>query len=225
MTKHNTFNFAGEFFKTKKDVITRIQEILHSKESVIHGQDYLFLYDIFMLHPDIDNKIGVGIKQIESRINKEYPKTKCFWIVRNDGTETDISFMKCLTDIKTESLVLKAFRVEISEQIESFKKNFFDSNGNNVYLCPLTNEVVHRWDCHVDHISPKTFLNLVNEFCLKHELTLGEIAVYGSGVDGNILKTLADRNIANLWKDFHSQNAILRVLSKRGNLSCAKVKG
>ena len=56
--------------------------------------------EIFVNHNEWEIKKGVGIDHLEVRISTTFRKNKEFWIVRTDGTETDISFTKCLTNNK-----------------------------------------------------------------------------------------------------------------------------
>ena len=40
------------------------------------------------------------MKEVVVDINKEHPDTRCFYIVRNDGTREDFSAVKCIENLE-----------------------------------------------------------------------------------------------------------------------------
>ena len=65
---------------------------------------YLLIKEIFVNHNEWEIKKGVGIDHLEVRISSTFRKNKEFWIVRTDGTETDISYTKCLSSKHNEKI-------------------------------------------------------------------------------------------------------------------------
>lgn len=47
-------------------------------------------------HPRRDEKIGPGAQNIKVRYHSKYHNTRCFSLVRTDGTEEDFSYHKCV---------------------------------------------------------------------------------------------------------------------------------
>ena len=49
-------------------------------------------------------QVGAGIKAFQVRIHPEFDTSRCFFVLRTDGTETDFSYRKCLeTLLPTDS--------------------------------------------------------------------------------------------------------------------------
>ncbi|KAH7278678.1 hypothetical protein KP509_38G052200 [Ceratopteris richardii] len=49
-------------------------------------------------HPDFQAKIGKGIKSFQVRVNKNFD-SRCFYIIRSDGSMEDFSYRKCVNKI------------------------------------------------------------------------------------------------------------------------------
>jgi hypothetical protein len=46
-------------------------------------------------HPNHEEKVGKGVAYVKTGQHSEYTDTKCFLIVRVDGSEVDFSYYKC----------------------------------------------------------------------------------------------------------------------------------
>jgi hypothetical protein len=79
----------------------RAEEILRDtpKNSYLSGADFAFIVHIVRHHPEAAEKIGDGIRRIFVR-EAPYRKTLTFWIERVDGSEVEVSYMKCLHGLK-----------------------------------------------------------------------------------------------------------------------------
>ena len=60
------------------------------------GEAEEIVTDLINHHPKAAEKTGAGIKKIVVRPDQIWKKNKQFWIVRQDGTEIDFSYRKCL---------------------------------------------------------------------------------------------------------------------------------
>lgn len=49
-------------------------------------------------HPEPEKKIGSGVKAFQIRFHPTF-KSKCFFLVKNDGSVDDFSFRKCVDHI------------------------------------------------------------------------------------------------------------------------------
>lgn len=224
--KKQEFSVCGEKFATKKELTERIREILYSYKDgkQLNMFDFPFMLDVLAMHPLASQKIGCGVSRMEVRENPVYKKNFGFWLIRNDGTETDFSFVECLSPSSQRKKVLAAFRASIEEQTMQFKRNFFDSCVGGVAKCSLTGETITFLNSHVDHMSPRTFENLFDTFLIDNNLNVEGVELSGEGVDGNIQDKIADGQLDGKWKEFHRMNAVLRVVSRFGNLSIAKTE-
>jgi len=156
------------------------------------------LMEVLSGHYDWDSKVGCGISHLEVR-EARY-STKCIWIVRVDGTETDISWHKALKGIKGKMTLhqkmIKAARDEVADQILSFAK-------------PVKG-------LHIDHVAPITFKFLFTEF-FKDSIHATEEHV------PQFLR-FVDREVAKVWSKYHAENCVLEQVTARENLSERYVK-
>lgn len=171
-------------------------------------------------YDNYDAKIGDrGLDRIFVSKNLEYPNTNCFYIIRKDGSFTDISWRACLTPRNKHELVRRAFRTAIVPQILDFKAYIF-GQGTEI-RCPYTNDVLTFDNCHIDHTAPKTFEILYKEYLSNAGLKEEDIVLTASK-DMSSTREIADTNIREDWQRFHKNFCVLRPLSQTGNLSHAK---
>lgn len=57
---------------------------------------FVFIRKLLKYHPQQAAKVGVGVQSIKVANPPQYPNTKCFWVVRTDGTSEDFSYRKCI---------------------------------------------------------------------------------------------------------------------------------
>ena len=172
---------------------------------------------LLLAHPGCEEKTGCGIKTVMVRLNRS--GTRTFYLVRNDGSETDFSYMKCLNPPSNKKGALDAARYLVREQIKDFKDKSF--NGK----CELTGVDITYDNCHVDHIPPLSFDALFSDFCRSIERDVNQMETVKIG-DMQIGRVFVETWISEAWQDYHRQFAKLRVVSIKANLSLIpKVKG
>ena len=101
-------DIAGEHFPTKAAAIARCQEILHSypgqpgsgagqPQEVTDPAHETFLKALIKRHPEAEDKIGDGVAGFKVQVNPEGTgNTRCFYVIRRDGTSVDFRFRSCL---------------------------------------------------------------------------------------------------------------------------------
>lgn len=126
MSKRKVFVIGSETFVTQGALKKRIQEILrqYKNEQELSNHDFLFMLEVLKNHPNYNIKNGIGIKKIFVRQNPVYKNTRGFWLSRLDGSETDFSYLECLTETKHEKKFLNACRVAIEPYTQEYKKKF-----------------------------------------------------------------------------------------------------
>jgi hypothetical protein len=99
MAKAISVTLGIEHFEKKGDVKLRIQQLVASYPlmSFIGPEDFALCSALFKHHPTYLQKAGDGISAIQIRID-EYGK-RYLHIHRVDGTDEDISWIKCLASI------------------------------------------------------------------------------------------------------------------------------
>lgn len=100
MAKSISVQLGQHYFAKKEDVRVKIREMIKSYPVMgyLEGSDKELCLLLFKHHPSANVKIGVGIKEIQVRLD-DYGK-RFFYLYRNDNTEDDISWPKCLNSIK-----------------------------------------------------------------------------------------------------------------------------
>jgi hypothetical protein len=215
-----TYAINGEKFLTKSALTERIKGILHSYKAgeYLNSPDFYFMRDLLDQHPEAEQKIGVGVAKIFVDTAGMY-STKCFHVLRRDGTKTDFSYSECLAETSHKNKVRRAFRFSVDPYILDFKMQRF-GNGEKAY-CPDTGEVLSLLTTHVDHVAPKTFDNLVSAFIEAEKTSFDDIAI-SPNLDNQVGDRLANQDLERRWIDYHNANAILELVSHAANLSIRK---
>lgn len=217
---------GDKIFKTKKAAEDYIRSILYKYElgESLAGEDLIFICSVLELHPDKDEKIGVGLKSIIVEKETTYNKTAHFSVVRVDNSKEDFSFKKCINLSLNDPIKLfqSSARRAVVDQILSFRDNEFlqkkDMNGN--MACAITGVLISKNTSHVDHVPPKTFKSIVLDFIAINSIDVKDSLF--TEAPGGIGRVFVDDNIKNSFADYHRRVAKLRVVSPFGNLSQKK---
>ncbi|KAJ7516349.1 hypothetical protein O6H91_22G055100 [Diphasiastrum complanatum] len=80
--------------------VKTVKHILHYRyepgQSLGEDDAKLVLEQLLPYHPDCHLKLGCGADAIKVDYNPSYPSTRCFFVVRKDGTVADFSYHKCV---------------------------------------------------------------------------------------------------------------------------------
>ena len=145
----------------KKEKAIRCKQILNEK-GIISEDNKTFLLDVFKNHREWDLKKGKGIINIytdTAKHEKSYNQ-KCFYLVRNDNSVTDISYVKSIYPPSKKTDISSACRNSIKEEIENYKKNKIIFGKSR---CAITNEILKYNDTHIDHYD-MSFKDLVKKW-------------------------------------------------------------
>lgn len=174
-----------------------------------------FLSELIGMHPESGAKIGCGVDRFEIRPSDVNPAQRTFWLVRMDGTETDFSYLKCLTPPTPLQDFKAACRSAVVDRVLAFKNEAFAVAS--ILPCAVTGEPVGPDGCHIDHAPPWTFDRIASEFALGY--SDDEIrAMVRPTTDGESRTVFADPETAAAFLAFHDSRAVLRVVSIRVNL-------
>jgi hypothetical protein len=176
-----------------------------------YPNEYIMFLKLFERHPNYPEKI-IGIIDIQIKNNPIYKKNKELIIIKNDNTSDNISYNQCIAKRKNNNLKV-AMRCAIEDQIITFR----NENNKICVLCDSTK------DLQVDHII--WFEKLYDDFItICNDLNYIIPTVFDSNA-GNLkcFKT-GDTKFENEWKNFHKDNASLRILCKSCNLTRPKYK-
>lgn len=214
-----------EWFSTKNDVRDRCRQILARTPdgTLVEEADADFLFCLFRHHDEWEEKSGEGVQAIATQMTAH--GTRCFVLRRHCGTEVDISFphsIKLIPSARGQSrqpqrlLDFRAgARTAIKQQIRSFR----DGALGVASLCPVTGEPVGRGNAAVDHVAPRTFDQLLYDFCLATHTNPLNVVV---GSLNGVIATIDDDMLCAAWEKYHLEHARLRLISKTGNLKLPK---
>lgn len=196
------FVLGGREFGSAVELKSHVRAIAARSDvgAALCGSDSAVLRDLVKLHPWADEKIGAGVKSLEFRSG--IGASKALYIVRVDGSETDISWLKCIDGHNQRGAVSDAFRKAVLDQILDFLGHVFRTGAR----CELSGEVLSRGNVHVDHIIP--FADLVSSFLASVGQTYDTIQTV-SAEDGRGI----DLEFPQAWREYHRAHAHLRAVS------------
>lgn len=204
--------------QTKKEMQKECRRILNETTNVVSKENSEFLMEkVFPNHFDWDEKKGVGVDHIKVR-QAQYG-TKCFYIVRTDGTETDISYMSCIYPHTKMNDIMAACRTSVSDIIENMRNSI-----RLPFTCPITGDVItKKTDINIDHYD-LTFKELVELWVKDKDVDELYADVCKSKRDKSTETYFTNPILSMDFYDFHNKHTHLRAVSERANLSVLKRK-
>jgi hypothetical protein len=206
--------FGAHQFKTKKAATEAIRERISHYEAgeKLNEDDQFFFSELFKLHNEYTDKVGVGIAHIQ--IERDFHNHKCLYIHRIDGEKEDISWVHCVQPASKKTVVSVAFRRAVKEIVKTFKSQKIAENQK----CPVLNISLDFSNSHAAYIQP-TFDELLSGF-------LGQI---GQNIESIVLENpkpadrdqrgiLKDSALTQAWLKHHTTFANLELLSAEANL-------
>jgi hypothetical protein len=172
-------------------------------------------------HGSASVKIGPGIANVAFGMNTRFAfRTAkrvpcCMYVLRIDGTISDVSWRECLSPSKTRYKVMNALRNAIRPQIAEIK---FDIAGKE--SCMLCGENVAGREYDLDHF-PWTFVELAETWSQSIGVKVESIATHGED-DLQVGDTLTCPVQLQSWQDYHREHAALRVLCRNCHKSAGK---
>ena len=177
------------------------------------------IIELLSRHPEKDQKIGCGVRRIEIR-KTEYG-SRGFQIIRLDGTETDFSYLRCITG-KAPSVqqeVCRAFREAIKDDIIDAKERFFLLKSKNGSApCAVSGKFILFDEGHVDHKPPMTFEVIVDTFLAGRKISYSDVPIT-TGADNQVCPKLTDLKLERRFRNYHKRVARLSFIHKSINLS------
>lgn len=180
-------------------------------------------------HPEAAEKRGAGVAGF--RVRKAMGGTECFWVIRVDGTTTDISFRYCIDGKPPTAMkeMLQAMRAEVEESVRAFRRQFFldHGGGDGRVNCAISGVPILPAECDVDHVPPKTFHALATAFLTERGIVPDRHHVTAPA-DNQYVPRLVDLALAADWRAYHDARAVLRILEKGVHLrqgAAAKGRG
>lgn len=210
------YEVGGERFPTKKAITERVRQILYRYPlgGRLDEDDLAFMSSLLLRHTESTRKIRGGVAAM--KVMPATYGTRCFFLVRHDGSETDFSFVNCISGKAPLQDLRQAMRASIQDQSWALRDATFAREP--VIQCPVTGTWITSSEAHVDHAPPNTFERLLGRFLLERGLEPDSIALGGDD-DGEMECYLVDPALRADWSAWHAARAQLRVVSAKANLS------
>lgn len=209
-----TVDLPSISFKSKSEATAYFKWMLNQYQDgdELNPDDDTILFELLQRHPEMDDKIGVGVKRFYRDKSPIHP-TSCFHLERIDGTTTDFSYPSCISG-NTSTLsqqFYEACRYAVSEELIHQKEKLFIEAGG-IMLCTKTGVQITIHDAEYRHTSPK-FRELVKDFISEFNITISPAQLsYGS--DMQYVVKFEDKNIENLFKKYHAVKSHLAMFKK-----------
>jgi len=200
-------------YATKKDALNHYKTILNSYDfgETISSQNFSDLLDLLETHPEVTEKVGVGIESI--RVAKLKYNTKAFELVRFDGSTEFFSYTKRINAPKNDFTKFReACRQVIQEDLRKVKLEYFEKYSKKGQVkCQETGSLSKYEELNVDHRQPNTFSVIVDRFIELNNIDIQRIEYIP--VDGGP-NELADEELKTKFKQYHKDKANLRIVKK-----------
>lgn len=217
---------GGMTFQNKEKLKNYIKFVLNNQDinKLLEGKWLLVVDDVLRGHQEYKQKVGNGSYQIGVTTCPVNPRNRHFFILREDGSSTDFSYIKALTTPSHATEVKKALREVIREQTIAYKDNYFKENAIGKYcICPETGLKITKKTSHLDHY-PVQFDEIVSAWLENNKLKIKDVLLEPSR-DNDVMNYLVDKDLAKNFYDYHLEVAEYRVVLDAVNRQREKAKG
>lgn len=96
-----SYEIAGVYYLDINKVKSKSRAILNLKKDGerIEGNDQEFLKELLQFHDKREQKMK-DFDGFECGVHPNFEKTRCFFVVRKDGTKEDFSVTKCILNLE-----------------------------------------------------------------------------------------------------------------------------
>lgn len=222
-------------FRTQSAALEHYKAILHrykDSQRIDDATDHADLAALIDRYDPVLSAVGETTKgdgqiaHFERRLNTGTGwSSSGFWVVRQDGSATDFSYIDAVKGKpKGRSQdFYGACRQAVALDLIQAKKRAFAQYGDDQgrVECELTGVLVTIDDAHLDHAWPN-FSHLVSGFRAARGWSRDvPDGVVSDPADGQMTPTFVDESVAEAFRAYHHDQAILRILSATANLQTA----
>ena len=211
----NFYRF-GEAEFTSKDAARRyfakIRESIGPGETITDPEHLRAVSDLLQGHVDREEKIGCGVKRFFVFYAPDHPNSTCFWLERQDGSQTDFGFFACIDSIG--KLNRQSLRAVIYPQILAFRDARL-AKCSATFISDYSGTEFPISEANIDH--EIEFEEIVRQFAEREGIAI-EKELLTTACDARSKPTWKDEALADRFAAFHSTFP-LRLVSQRENLS------
>jgi len=219
-----TITIANETFKTQASLTKRCDEIKSSAvlNEPITGEAFAFLSQVLPYYPDID--LPAPMSEATIYLGSLPFGKQGFYVTFPGQAPAAVGVKKavkqafgktnavadCLYDFKV------AARHAIAQQILAKRREFIGHNRENLdgtFVSAVSGQEFPMSELAIDHEPPQTFDALLLAFVKEQGINPMDVSV----VKSSGWTLLADECLADAWREFHKQRAVLRPISTSEN--------
>ena len=229
-------------FKFKKDAINYYKDILNSYNfgDKLSDEHYFEIIDLLNYNltdfqnnetKENQNEEKNDLETIEEdeedcvveeiRIAKVQFNTKCFEVIYEDGETEIISYRAIINQPKINYFnnFREAARNIVHKDTRSVKNEYFSKFSKKGYVPCQETGILSKWtELVVDHRQPNTFSVIVDRFIELNRIKLNEIEYK---IDEENFYVFKDEKLAEEFRQYHEEKAVLRIVRKECNSSRA----
>lgn len=221
----------GEYvFDSKKKALEHYKRILnkydyHEKLSDIDFHDVLSLSKVDSSYQSLITRTekyipeNLNIVSIQIARIKKY-NTKCFELVFEDTTTKTFSYVYRINQPQNiyYSAFLRVCRSVVQEDLRLVKQQYFDQYSIKGQVKCQETKKLSKWEkLVVDHRQPNTFSMIIDRFIEINNIDITKIEYVTGG--GDIDMKFRDSKLAEDFKKYHKEKALLRIVRKECNSS------
>jgi hypothetical protein len=208
------FHIGHRSYRSKKAAGDAVREVLYRYlvgETVDQEEDHLLLLDLLDMHHEAADKIGSGVERFEVTSSQLGPYPG-FQVVRTDGTKIDFSYKTCLQPPTVRQQVLNIMRSEVQAQVNAY---FEDRKNAGTLVSDQSGEPLDTTNTAVSYFRGPWFVDIAEEFAGD---VGGWAAIPMTPSTEPGLGRIADREMAERWRQHHRDRAVFGLLSQQENL-------
>jgi len=218
---------GGKNFKTKQTLTNYCKFVLNNADldSLLQGEWESVMNDVLNMHQDFHGKTKGQPFKIGVRACQINPMNRQFFILREDGTDTDFSYYKCISGKSKESRIKETLRACIKYQSDGYKEQYFFENADRqgYVACAETGLKIRKRDSHIDHF-PVQFDEIVKEWVDINNLRSEDIVLVKPSKDNSTFWPFEDQELLQSFLDYHQKVATYRIVLNKVNLQRKRPK-
>lgn len=200
----------SRFKRASRLACHRILKATKVGNKVTRKEEIYLLRKVFVNHPNWDEKSRKDIDYVYVDYHQDYDALS-FRVKYKDGTDIDISYMKCFND--TVSVIKRAFRYIVDNDIYQFKINNLSDNRAK---CPITGVLLTIKNVHVHHYF-LSFEEILKQFFIHYNMSISNVKLMPLEFRGVKFFKPIDDVICRAFIKFHNEHAKLVMLSIKGH--------
>ncbi|HLV95239.1 MAG TPA: DCL family protein [Candidatus Acidoferrales bacterium] len=222
MARRKAVELGTRTFNTQEEASAFFKGMLNRYKpgDQVSAEDFLDLAALLERHPEYAAKVGCGVSHFQ--VIKTVHGTQCFRIVRLNGTGTDFSYPRCISQRapSRKQEVSRAFRRAVAVDLYKARDAFFAEHidADGLVACAATGERISRDQAHLDHRPPMTFEVIVTTFLCSRGLSLGDVPLT-TGQDDQVCPEVTDDNLVESFRAYHGKVAQLDFVKNTVNLA------